>query len=217
MKKLFLAALTAMALCSYSYAQDDDEDEYEDDDTPAAAAPAPAPAASQSSSAPAAAPAQSGAGFLGLGVDLANAITNGGLERFYVTIRFAPNMELSVILGLYHHGETTQETKNPAAEFDQGDDYTQLSLGVGFDMVVAQMLLPITAGGELIYTHWGEDNMQLTINALVGFRANLVANLYLTGKVGLGFDYYDIETAVDENSRLDVGFKTEVLLHWFFM
>ncbi len=215
MKKIFLAALTAMALCSYGYAQDDDDDEYEDE-APAVAAPAPAPAASQSS-APAAAPAQSGAGFLGLGIDLANAITGGGLERFYVTIRFAPNMELSVILGLYHHGETTHETKNPSAEFDQGDDYTQLSLGVGFDMVVAQMLLPITAGGELIYTHWGEDDMQLSINLLLGFRANLVANLYLTGKVGLGFDYFDEETAANEDSRIDVGFKTAVLLHWFFM
>jgi len=216
MKKLFLAALTAMALCSYGYAQDDDDDEYEDE-APAAAAPAPAPAASQSSSAPAAAPAQSGAGFLGLGIDLANAITNGGLEKFYVTFKIAPNMELSVILGLYHHGETTRENKANGGEADQGDDYTQLNLGVGFDMVVAQILLPVTAGGELIYTHWGEDNMQLTLNALVGFRANLVANLFLTGKVGLGFDYYDAETANQEDSRIDVGFKTEVLLHWFFM
>ena len=215
MKKLFLAALTAMALCSYGYAQDDDDDDYEDE-APAAPAPAPAPAASQSS-APAAAPAQSGAGFLGLGVDLSGAITNGGLERFYVTFNIAPNMELSVILGLYHHGETTRENKATGGEADQGDDYTQLALGVGFDMVIAQMLLPVTAGGELIYTHWGEDNMQLTLNALVGFRANLVANLYLTGKVGLGFDYYDVETANQEDSRLDVGFKTAVLLHWFFM
>ena len=214
MKKIFLAALTAMALCSYSYAQDDDDDEYEDE---APAAPAPAPAASESSSAPAAAPAQSGAGFLGLGIDLADAIGNGGLEKFYVTIRFAPNMELSVILGLYHHGETTREQKATGGEADQGDDYTQLSLGVGFDMVVAQMLLPVTAGGELIYTHWGEDNMQFTLNALVGFRANLVANFYLTGKVGLGFDYYDHEHDGVDDSRLDVGFKTEVLLHWFFM
>ena len=32
MKKMFLAAVTALALCSYSYAQDDEyEDEYEDD------------------------------------------------------------------------------------------------------------------------------------------------------------------------------------------
>ena len=30
MKKIFLAALMAMSLCSYSYAQDDD-DEYEED------------------------------------------------------------------------------------------------------------------------------------------------------------------------------------------
>ena len=214
MKKIFLAALTAMALCSYSYAQDDDDDEYEDE-APAASS---APAQSSSPAAqPAAAPAQSGAGFLGLGVDLANAITNGGFERFYVTIRFAPNMELSVILGLYHHGETTREQKATGGEADQGDDYTQLSLGVGFDMVVAQMLLPVTAGGELIYTHWGEDNMQFTLNALVGFRANLVANFYLTGKVGLGFDYYDHEHDGVDDSRLDVGFKTEVLLHWFFM
>ena len=215
MKKLFLAALTAMALCSYGYAQDDDDDEYEDDAP--AAAPAPAPASSSPAAQPAAAPAQSGAGFLGLGIDLADAITGGGLEKFYVTIRFAPNMELSVILGLYHHGETTTENKATGGESDGLDDYTQLQLGVGFDMVVAQMLLPVTAGGELIYTHWGEDNMQLTINALVGFRANLVANFYLTGKVGLGFDYYDVENAATEDSRLDVGFKTEVLLHWFFM
>ena len=34
MKKMFLAAVTALALCSYSYAQDD-EDEYEEDDAPA--------------------------------------------------------------------------------------------------------------------------------------------------------------------------------------
>ena len=206
MKKIFLAALTVMALCSYGYAQDDDDDEYEDE-APAVAAPAPAPAASQSS-APAAAPAQSGAGFLGLG---------GGLERFYATIKVAPNMELSIILGLYHHGETTRENKANGGEADQGDDYTQLTLGVGFDMVVAQMLLPVTAGGELIYTHWGEDDMQLSINLLLGFRANLVANLYLTGKVGLGFDYFDEETAANEDSRIDVGFKTAVLLHWFFM
>lgn len=215
MKKIFLAALTAMALCSYSYAQDD-EDEYEEDEAPAAAAPAPAPAASESS-APAAAPAQSGAGFFGLGLDLTDAIINGGVQKFYATIKVAPNMELSIIFGLYHHGETTRETKNPSGEVDQGDDFTQLQLGVGFDMVIAQILLPISVGGELIYTHPAEDNMQLTLNALVGFRASLVANFYLTGKVGLGFDYYDVETANQEDSRLDVGFKTQLQLHWFFM
>lgn len=215
MKKIFLAALTAMALCSYSYAQDD-EDEYEEDEAPAAAAPAPAPAASESS-APAAAPAQSGAGFLGLGLDLTDAIINGGVQKFYATIKVAPNMELSIIFGLYHHGETTRETKNPSGEVDQGDDFTQLQLGVGFDMVIAQILLPISVGGELIYTHPAEDNMQLTLNALVGFRASLVANFYLTGKVGLGFDYYDVETANQEDTRLDVGFKTQLQLHWFFM
>ena len=216
MKKIFLAALTAMALCSYSYAQDD-EDEYEEDEAPAAAAPAPAPAASESSSAPAAAPAQSGAGFFGLGLDLTDAIINGGVQKFYATIKVAPNMELSIIFGLYHHGETTTENKASGGEVDKGDDYTQLSLGVGFDMFIAQILLPISVGGELIYTHPAEDNMQLTLNAWAGFRASLVASFYLTGKVGLGFDYYDVETATDEDSRLDVGFKTQLQLHWFFM
>lgn len=210
MKKIFLAALTAMALCSYSYAQDD-EDEYEEDEAPAAAAPA--PAASQRSSAP----AQSGAGFFGLGLDLTDAIINGGVQKFYATIKVAPNMELSIIFGLYHHGETTTEYKASGGEVDRGDDKTQLSLGIGFDMVIAQILLPISVGGELIYTHPAEDNMQLTLNAWAGFRASLVANFYLTGKVGLGFDYYDEETDAEENSRIDVGFKTQLQLHWFFM
>ena len=41
MKKIFLAALTSLALCGYSYAQDDD-DEYEEEETTEAVKPAPA-------------------------------------------------------------------------------------------------------------------------------------------------------------------------------
>ena len=41
MKKIFLAAITSLALCSYSYAQDD-EDEYEEEDSTESVAPAPA-------------------------------------------------------------------------------------------------------------------------------------------------------------------------------
>ena len=41
MKKIFLAAVTALALCSYGYAQDD-EDEYEEEESTESVAPAPA-------------------------------------------------------------------------------------------------------------------------------------------------------------------------------
>lgn len=220
MKKIFLAALTAMALCSYGYAQDDDDDEYEDD-APAAPAPAPAsqsstPAASESSTAPASA----GGEMLGFGLSLTDALDNNGVQKFYVTYKLG-TMEISGILGLYHHGETTRETKNPAGEVDAGDDYTQIQIGVGFDMVIAQMLLPVTVGGEFLFSHWGEDNNQITLNALVGFNANLVSHLYLNGKVGLGFDYFDEPVAGSNgnqyDSRLDIGLKTNVMLSWFFM
>ena len=217
MKKIFLAALTAMALCSYSYAQDDD-DEYEDDDTPAASSESSAPAAAPAPAA--AAPASSGGEMLGFGLSLTDALDNNGVQKFYVTYKFG-NMDISGILGLYHHGETTRETKNPAGEVDLGDDYTQIQIGVGFDMAIAQILLPITVGGEFLFSHWGEDNNQITLNALVGFNANLVSHLYLNGKVGLGFDYYDEAVAGSNgnqyDSRLDIGLKTNVVLAWFFM
>lgn len=217
MKKIFLAALTAMALCSYSYAQDDDDDDYEDDDAPAASQSSAPAASSQSSST--AAPASAGGEMLGFGLSLTDALDNNGVQKFYITYRLG-TMDISGILGLYHHGETTHERKNPAGEADGNDDYTQIQIGVGFDMVIAQLLLPITAGGEFLFSHWGEDNNQVTLNALVGFNANLVSHLYLNGKVGLGFDYIDEPSAVagyDEASRIDIGLKTNVMLSWFFM
>ena len=216
MKKIFLAALTAMALCSYSYAQDDDD--YEDEDEAPAASQSSAPAASQSSST--AAPASAGGEMLGFGLSLTDALDNGGVQKFYLTYRLG-TMDISAIFGLYHHGETTRETKNPSGEVDRNDDYTQIQIGVGFDMIIAQLLLPITAGGEFIFSHWGEDNNQVTINVLAGFNANLVSHLYLNGKVGLGFDYIDepVEgsNGNQDDSRLDIGLKTNVMLSWFFM
>ncbi len=215
MKKIFLAALTAMALCSYSYAQDDDD--YEEEDEAPAASQSSAPAASQPSSA---APASAGGEMLGFGLSLTDALDNNGVQKFYLTYRLG-TMDISAIFGLYHHGETTRETKNPSGEVDRNDDYTQIQIGVGFDMIIAQLLLPITAGGEFIFSHWGEDNNQVTLNALVGFNANLVSHLYLNGKVGLGFDYIDepVEgsNGNQDDSRLDIGLKTNVMLSWFFI
>ena len=63
MKKIFLAALMAMSLCSYSYAQDDDDDEYEED-SPRAVAESTAPA--KSTSASKASKSESGDAFMGV-------------------------------------------------------------------------------------------------------------------------------------------------------
>lgn len=174
MKKIFLTVLASLALCSYSYAQDDD-DEYEDDDAPVAtSAPAPqssAPAASNSASS-----VNAGGEMLGFGLNLLDAVDNEGIQKFYVTFKLFPDMEISAIFGLYHHGETTRETKNPAGEVDRNDDYTQIQLGVGFDYFIAQILLPISVGGEFLFSHWGEDSNQVTFNAFAGIRANLVSH-----------------------------------------
>jgi len=87
MKKIFLAALMAMSLCSYSYAQDDD-DEYEED-SPRAVAES---TTSSSNSAPAAKAkkAEGGEGFLGVNLDLVSLF--GDLQRMGLVFRLAENM-----------------------------------------------------------------------------------------------------------------------------
>ena len=232
MKKIFLTVLASLALCSYSYAQDDD-DEYEDDDTPVATS-APAPQSSAPASSASTGSESAGGEMLGFGVDLLGAIDNEGAQKFYVTFKLFPDMEISAILALYHHGETTREYKSPKAEEDRGDDYTQIQIGAGFDYFIAQILLPISVGGEFLFSHWGEGNNQVTFNAFDGLRVNLVSHFYLTGKVGLGLDYISTEgneaaerwdagalvgqsKGAYEASRVDIGFKTAVQLHWFFM
>ena len=241
MKKMFIAALTAFALSTYTYAQDD-EDEYEEDDAPARVekkaayeeeeeeeeAPAKASKKSKaveeeeedeapakaSKKAPRAA-VNAAPGFMGVGIDLVDAIDNGGVQKFYLTFALAPDMELSAILGFYSHGETSAETNGVEAK--GGDDYTQLQLGVGFDYFMTQKILPISIGGEILYSSWGEDDSQITVNVLAGFRANLVAGLALTAKAGLGIDYMMWSEGNTDYTRLDLGLKTSVQFHWFFM
>ena len=232
MKKFFLTLVASLALCSYSYAQDDD-DEYEDDDTPAATS-APAPQSSAPASSASTGSESAGGEMLGFGVDLLGAIDNEGAQKFYVTFKLFPDMEISAILALYHHGETTREYKSPKAEEDRGDDYTQIQIGVGFDYYILQVVLPVSVGGEFLFSHWGENNNQITLNGFASIHANLIGGLYLTGKVGLGFDYFPTEgnegnerwvagelvgqaKGEYEASRLDIGFKTGVVLSWFFM
>lgn len=224
MKKMFLAVLTSLALCSYGFAQD--EDEYEEDEAPAKVEKssdseyededeAPAPKKSKKEKSAPREAVSTGEGFMAFGLDLVDAIDGLNTQRFFLTFKIQPDMELSAIFALYSHGETTREANG--IEQDQQDDYTQVQLGVGFDWFLAQKLLPISVGGEFLFSHWGEDNNQITFNVLGGFRANLVSNFYLTGKVGLGIDYFSATQNNIDESRLDFSFKTEAVLSWFFM
>lgn len=223
MKKFFLTLVASLALCSYSYAQDDD-DEYEDDDTPAVSSAPSSQATEPAASTASTSTAKDGGEMLGFGLELLgtlDAIDDDNLQKFYVTFKLFPDMEISAIFGLYHRGEKTRKTKNPAGETDLNDDRTQLQLGVGFDYFITEILLPISVGGEFLFSHWQEDGNQVTLNAFAGLRANLVSHLYLSGKLGFGFDY--IREPVEGSNhnqvdaRFDLGFKTQVQLHWFFL
>ena len=98
MKKMFLAAITALALCSYSYAQDDYEDEYEED-APAREEAAPAVEEAEEDEAPAPAPAakpakkakkSDGSAFLGIGMGLTSNFADKGLKEIACTTMAKP-------------------------------------------------------------------------------------------------------------------------------
>ena len=246
MKKMFLAAITALALCSYSYAQDDYEDEYEEDAparedaAPAVEedeAPAPAPAAKPAKKAK----KSDGSAFLGIGMGLTSNFGDKGLKEIDVKIKLNESMMVTAILGLYHFGETSTETKAPGSTVtvDAGDNHTAIALGAGFDYFLPTPLLPTSAGIDLIYASNGETEVvdeatkttttassgDFMIDLVFGIHAEIVPNMILSGKVGLGIDYVfssnevssqaaSIETSV---SRLDFGLKAGVYATWFFM
>lgn len=247
MKKMFLAAITALALCSYSYAQDDYEDEYEED---APAREEAAPAVEEEDEAPAPAPAakpakkakkSDGSAFLGIGMGLTSNFGDKGLKEIDVKIKLNESMMVTAILGLYHFGETSTENKTPAGTIttDAGDNHTGLAIGAGFDYFLPMPLLPASAGIDLIYVSNGEiestdpatkttvtaSSGDFLIDLMFGVHAELVPNMILTGKVGLGFDYFfaSNETSIAgasteaNTSRLDFGLKAGVYATWFFM
>ena len=243
---MFLAAITALALCSYSYAQDD-EDEYEED---APAREEAAPAVEEEDEAPAPAPAakpakkakkSDGSAFLGIGMGLTSNFADKGLKEIDVKIKLNESMMVTAILGLYHFGETSTETKAPGSTItvDAGDNHTAIALGAGFDYFLPTPLLPTSAGIDLIYASNGETEVvdeatkttttassgDFMIDLVFGIHAEIVPNMILSGKVGLGIDYVfssnevssqaaSIETSV---SRLDFGLKAGVYATWFFM
>lgn len=234
MKKIFLSAVIAMALCSYGYAQDEEE-YYEEEEAPAKVTKAPAyeEEEEEEEAAPVAKKekkkekkSSSGGAFFGAGIDVGGLLNNAANLR--LVFKLNESMELSAILGLYHHGESSW-TPNGGQEVKAGDNYTELSIGAGFDFFVMRNILPISVGGEIIYTSPNSitvagqtfvanddtDLMLLQINLLLGGHAEIVKNLYLTGKIGLAIDYYSMSDNSGEGSFLDFGLATKVYLTWF--
>ena len=212
MKKIFLAALMAMSLCSYSYAQDDD-DEYEED-SPRAVAEAPAPA---KSSAPARVSSSSseegGSGFMGVNLELVSLLSD--LHRVGLVFKLAENMELTAIFGINIIGDTDGEDAG-GNKIDNDDGYTQVALGAGFD-IFFQSLLPISVGGDIVFTHWGEDNNQIDISPMFGARAEIIKNFCINGKVGFDIEYHWWAQGNNDMNRLSLGLATRLNFIWFFM
>ena len=237
MKKIFLSAVIALALCSYGYAQD--EEEYEEEEAaPAKVAKAPAyEEEEEEEEAPAPAPkkaekkkekkSSSGAAFFGAGIDVGGLLNEAANIR--LVFRLNESMELTAILGMYHHGESSWEDNNGNKQ-DAKDNYTDLSVGAGFDFFIMRNALPVSIGGEIIYTSpavieaagkefpSNDDTslMRLNINVLLGAHAELVSNLYLTGKIGLAIEYDSVDVSNQGNgSYLDFALATKVYLTWF--
>ena len=224
MKKMFVAAMTAMALTTYGFAQDDEyseDEEYSEPEESAAPAPKAEEPAPQTTAAAPSAAVNAGAGMLGFQIDMISAFR--GDPRFYITYKISPAMEASLILGLKLQGETTYEAGGVSK--GMGDDATNLDVGVGFDYYLTQKLLPICVGGEFVYSSRGNlDGMEKTkdvsiieFNVLGGFRTEMTDNLYVTGKVGLNIEHYSWTFDVLDGSRTDIGLKAQAMLSWFFM
>ncbi|MBO7412561.1 MAG: hypothetical protein J6U20_02710 [Fibrobacter sp.] len=210
MKKIFLAALMAMSLCSYSYAQDDD-DEYEEDSPRAVAE---STTSSTSSSTTKAKKIEGGDAFLGVSLDLLGLLNND-LQRMGIVFKLAQNMELTVHFGLNIVGDTEGEDAQ-GNKRDADDGFTQVALGAGFDFFF-DLALPASVGGDIIFTHIGEDDNQLNFDAMFGMRAEIIKNFTINGKVGLDLAYHWWTEGDIDISKLSVGIATRVNFIWFFI
>jgi len=174
MKKIFLAAVTALALCSYSYAQDD-EDEYEEEETTEAVKPAPAVEDEEEDEAPAPAKKEkkkekkkkkkSGEGdepFFGIsiGIDQNDVIDfdpNFFIGRYsYIGLMFKlnPDMMITGKIGFAHHGETTYEADKVSVKAK--DNFTAFLFGAQFDYFLPTPLLPTSVSAGVMYANAGE-------------------------------------------------------------
>jgi hypothetical protein len=173
MKKIFLAAITSLALCSYSYAQDD-EDEYEEEDSTESVAPAPA-VEEEEEEAPAPVKKEkkkdkkkkkkSGEGdepFFGISIgidqnDIIDFEPNFFVGRYsYIGLMFklTPEMMITGKIGFAHHGETTYEADKVSVKAK--DNYTAFLLGAQFDYFLPTPLLPTSVSAGIMYANGGE-------------------------------------------------------------
>ena len=224
MKKIFLSAVIALALCSYGYAQDDEE--YEEEEAPAKVVKK-APADEEEEEEEEEAPVEkkkdkkkksSGGAFFGIGLDLTGAFSNDPAVN--LAFRLNDNMILSAIFGLQHQGETTVNAGGQ--EQGQGDDATVLSVGAAFDYFLVRKFIPLSLGGEFVYNSLPDDantegNGELEFGVMAGVHGELVPNLVLSGKAGLGFVYAfgDLAGGAGDYSRLDFGIAYKVYLTWY--
>ncbi|MCQ2109695.1 MAG: hypothetical protein MJZ05_13160 [Fibrobacter sp.] len=233
MKKMFIAALTAMAMCSYSYAQDDEE-EYEEDEAPAVEQSSAAEEEEEEEEAPVAKKEKtkkSSGSKLSFGLGM--GLTSGNLAELDFKIKLNPSMEATAILGFKNHGATSTESGGVTIKGSDGS--TSLKIGAGFDYYINMPLLPISAGAELAYFTNGEtvvdasttnENSGVYFDLMFGVHAPIAPNFTISGKAGLGIGYNMTEvnitnamgvTVTAESSRMDVGIKAGLYATWYFM
>ena len=237
MKKIFLAAVTALALCSYGYAQDD-EDEYEEEESTESVAPAPAveeeeeeapaPAKKETKKAKKKAKKSSGdgTGFLGIsvGLDQNNIIDFepqffiGSYSYMGIMFKITPEMMVTAKFGFAHHGETSVEITD-MPEIDGGDDFTSLLVGAQFDYFFATPLMPTSISAGFMYASAGETTDQdgdkssasaILIDIMFNAHAPVTESFFITGSVGLGIEMPSTEdTSVNEGLGDATTTKTE--------
>ena len=225
MKKIFLSAVIALALCSYGYAQD--EEEYEEEEAPAKVVKK-APAYEEDEEEDEAPvvkkekkkekKSSSGDAFFGIGLDLTGAFSND--PAINLSFKLNDNMILSAIFGLQHRGETTVNAGGQ--ETGQGDDATILAVGAAFDYFLAKKFIPFSLGGEFVYNSLPDDantesNGEIDFGVMVGVHGEVAPNLVLSGKAGLGFVYAfgDAAGGGADYSRIDFGIAYKVYLTWY--
>lgn len=238
MKKIFLSAVIALALCSYGYAQDDEEYEEEDEVPAKVVKKAAVEEEDEEDEAPVAkkkekkAKKGSSNEFVGFGIGWdQNPLAD--FNYFDIKFRINDQMQLAAIFGLGHYGVTTVTAPNAEGvetDNDLDDDFTPFIVGAEFNYFLATPFLPTYFGARFAYASAGETTdddgsknsaSALEIGLLFGVQASIVSSLYLSGHFGLDFDYLMSETktaaAKSESSRLIFGTSAGIEISWFFM
>ena len=234
MKKMFLATLTALALCSYGFAQDDEyEDEApsrvekapsvveDEDEAPVVKKAEPKKAITNTSS--------SENPFFGIGLDVTGLMSRNYAINFSFMLN--QDMMLTAIFGFQHQGETTVSVGGTDNKLQ--DNTTTLAVGAAFDYFVARKFIPFTVGGEIVYNSLPDDiimnmftesNSRLDFGVMAGIHGAITPNLILSGKLGFQFKYSfgdvnDVDELGDpitgDYGHTDFGLAYKINLTWF--